>query len=240
MSDVNYQGIGPSTSGSSPGSSDGSSSPFNLGSLAPTAAAAGGGLAALFLSGSGPNIPWQVGQVGTNATGLENEAGTLWGSGNALIAGGESALGPAMAGVLTPEQQATLTTEQQSAQNVADQTYAAMGRNPNQDTSFASTQANINTKMMAAANNFVNTNISNAFQEISSGANLTGQGTQDMSAANQALLQAAQLTMTADQNYSNSLAGAFSAIGTLVGGIGGAFLGGPTGAIAGANIGKAL
>lgn len=229
--------MGDLSGGKDPGSS--SSSPFSLGSLAP-AAAAGGGLAALFLGSGGPNIPPQVGEVQGNATGLEAEAASLWGSGNELIASGRSALDPAMRGVLTPEQQATLTTERQSAQNVANQTYASMGRNINQDTSGISTQTNIETKLVAAANNFVNTNIANAFKEIETGASLTGQGTQDMSAANTALLQAAQLTMQADTAYSNSLTSAFSAIGTLVGGIGGAMVGGPAGAMAGASIGKAL
>ena len=230
MSDVSYTG------GGKVGASD---SPFSLGSLAP-AAAAGGGLTALFMGGGGPDIPPQVGQVEGNVTGLENEASTLWGSGNALIAGGQSALAPAMAGQLTPEQQATLTTERQSAQNVANQTYASMGRNINQDTSGISTQTNIETKLMAAAQTFVNTNIASAFSEIQAGASLTGQGTQDMSAANTALLEAAKLTMTADQAYSSSLTSAFSAIGTLAGGIGGAVVGGPAGASAGAAIGKAL
>lgn len=229
--------MGDLSGGKDPGSS--SSSPFSLGSLAP-AAAAGGGLAALFLSGGGPDIPPQVGQVEGNATGLENEATSLWGSGNALIAGGQSALAPAMAGVLTPEQQATLTVERQSAQNTANQTFASMGRNSNQDTSFISAQTDINTKMLAAANTFVNTNIASAFSEIQAGASLTGQGTQDMSAANSALLEAAKLTMQADKDYSSSLTSAFSAIGTLVGGIGGAMVGGPAGAMAGASIGKAL
>jgi hypothetical protein len=234
MSDVPY--TGDLSGGKDPGSS---SSPFSLGSLAP-AAAAGGGLAALFLSGGGPNIPPQVGQVDTNAGGLEGEATNLWSTGNSLIAGGQSALAPAMAGVLTPEQQATLTVERQSADNVANQTFASMGRNINQDTSGISTQTDINTKLMAAANNFVNTNIASAFSEIQAGASLTGQGTQDMSAANTALLQAAQLTMTADTNYSNSLTSAFSAIGMIFGGLGGAAIGGPAGAVAGASIGKAL
>lgn len=242
MSDATY--TGDTVGGSTGGGGNSVASPFSLSStssLAP-AAAAGGGLAALFLSGGsgGPDVPWQVGQVGTNAAGLEGEAGNLWSSGNSLIAGGESALAPAMAGVLTPEQQATLTTERQAANNVADQTYASMGRNINQDTSGISTATDINTKLMAAANNFVNTNIASAFSEIQSGASLTGQGTQDMSAANQALLQAAQLTMTADTNYSNSLTSAFSAIGTIFGGIAGGATAGPAGAVAGANIGRAL
>jgi hypothetical protein len=231
MSDVSYTGTG---------KSGGTDSPFSLGSLAP-AAAAGGGLAALFLSGGGgPDIPPQVGQVEGNATGLENEATSLWGSGNALIAGGQSALAPAMAGVLTPEQQATLTVERQSANNVANQTFASMGRNINQDTSGISTQTDINTKLMAAANNFVNTNIASAFSEIQAGASLTGQGTQDMSAANSALLEAAKLTMSADAAYSKSLTDAFSAIGTIAGGVAGFAAGGPAGAVAGASIGKAL
>jgi hypothetical protein len=235
MSDVPY--TGGTTVGS--GSTGGGSSPFSLSTLGPLAAG-GGGLAALLASGGGPNIPPQVGEVDTNATGLENEASTLYSSGNALIAGGESALGPAMAGTLTPEQQATLTVERQSANNVADQTFASMGRNINQDTSGISTTTDINTKLMAAANTFVQTNIASAFQEITTGASLTGQGSTDLSAANTALLQAAQLTMTADTNYSNSLTSAFSAIGQIFGGVAGAAAGGPAGAVAGANIGKAL
>jgi hypothetical protein len=219
--------------------SGGTDSPFSLGSLAPTAAA-GGGIAALLLGSGGPNIPPQVGQVDANAGALETEAGTLWDSGNALIAGGRSALAPAMAGVLTPEQQATLTTERQSANNVANQTFASMGRNINQDTSGISTQVDIETKLMAAAQTFVNTNIDAAFKEIAIGASLTGQGSADMSAANTALLDVAKLTMEADKDYSKSLTDAFSAIGTLVGGIGGAMIGGPAGAMAGASIGRAL
>lgn len=235
MSDVPYTG-----GSGAPGG--GSTSPFNLGSGSPLApaAAAGGGIAALLLDGGGPDIPWEVPQVTSNATGLETEAGTLWNSGNSLIAGGESALAPAMAGQLTPQQQATLTVERQSANNVADQTYASMGRNINQDTSGISTRTDIDTKLMAAANNFVNTNIASAFSEIQAGASLTGQGTADMSAANQALLSAAQLTMKADTDYSNSLTSAFSAIGQIFGGVAGAAAGGPAGAVAGASIGKAL
>lgn len=238
MSDATYRG---GLGGDSPGGGSDplGLGPLSIGTLGPTAAA-GGGLAALLLSSGGPSIPPQLGEVGTNVTGLENEATTLFGAGNDLIAGGKSALGPAMAGVLTPEQQAALTTERQSATNVADQIYASMGRNPNQDTSFISTQTDINTKMLAAANTFVNSNIANAFQEISTGASLTGQGGQDLSAANSALLQAAQMTMQADQNYSSSLTAAFSAVGSIVGGIGGAAIGGPAGAVAGASIGKAL
>ena len=236
MSDATYTGGLGDTKGDD---SLGSSSPLNLSTLGPLAVG-GGGLAALLLGGGGPSIPPQLGEVGGNVTGLEGEAHTLWDSGNALIAGGRSALDPAMRGVLTPEQQATLTTERQSANNTAAQIYASMGRNANQDTSFISTRTDIDTKLMAAANNFVNTNIANAFKEIETGASLTGQGTQDMSAANQALLQMAQLTMQADQNYSNSLTAAFSAVGSIVGGIGGAALGGPAGAVAGANIGRAL
>ena len=58
--------MGDLSGGKDPGSS---SSPFSLGSLAPVAGA-GGGLAALMLSGGGPNIPPQVGEVEGNATGL--------------------------------------------------------------------------------------------------------------------------------------------------------------------------
>jgi hypothetical protein len=239
MSDATYTG---DLSGGKDAGSNNVASPFSLSStssLAP-AAAAGGGLAGLLLSSGGPDIPWQVGQVGSNAAGLEGEAANLWSTGNSLIAGGQSALAPAMAGQLTPEQQATLTVEQQSAGNVANQEYAAMGRNANQDTSFISTQTDINTKLMAAANTFVQSNIANAFQEISSGASLTGQGTQDMSAANTALLDAAKLTISQDQAYSNSLTSAFSAIGTIFGGVAGFAAGGPAGATAGATIGRAL
>lgn len=251
MSNTDFDTIGPGNqsgsplniapSGASTGTSGGATSPFSLNasSLGP-AAAAGGGLAALLLFGGGPNLPPQDTTVEGNAGALEGEAGTLWGSGNSLIASGQSALGPAVAGQLTPEQQATLTSNQQGLQNIAAQDYASMGRNANQDTSFISTQADIDTKMLAAANNFVNTNIATAITEITTGSSLSSAGSQDMNSANNALLAVAQQQMQADQAYSSALTGAFSAIGSIAGTIGGAAIGGPAGAVIGGTVGKNL
>lgn len=222
------------------GKAGGSDSPFNLGSITPLAGAAGGGIAALLMGGGGPQLPPQFGDIGANASTLTNEAGQLYGEGQSLIRGGQSALIPAMQGVLTPEQQASLTVANQKLGNEAAQLYASMGRNPNQDTSMISTQTDIQTKLLAASNAFVQTNIDAAFKEIGAGNSLTATGNQAMSQADSALLEEAKLQMQADKEYSDSLTSAFSAIGQIFGGVAGMAAGGPAGASIGMSLGRAL
>ncbi len=240
----NYATIGPGQAGSpldltsTGGGSSGGSSPFSLGSLG-TAAAGGAGLAGLFSLGE-DQLPWEYGALTNNASTLEAESGTLYGEGQNFVKQGSDALLMAQNGQLTPAQQAQLSLYKTGLTNTADQMYASMGRSPNQDTSAISTQADIDTKLNAMAQQEIQSTIALGLGETSAGSNFSGQALQYESAANQALIAAAQAQMQQDQAYSSALGGVFSAIGTIVGGVGGAIVGGPMGAVAGASIGKAL
>ncbi len=214
-----------------------SSSPFSLGTVG-TAAAGGAGLAGLFLSGSNELVP-QFQQLEAQVPGLESEAQTLEGEGQTFTTEGTQTVNNAAAGVLTPQQQAQLSVFQSGLTNTADQEYASMGRNPNQDTSFISTQADIDTKVNAMAQQQIQSSIALGLGQISAGSNATGQGLEFQNAADQALIVAGNAQVASDAAYSQALSGAFSAIGTIVGGVAGGAVGGPAGAVAGASIGKA-
>jgi hypothetical protein len=241
-----YASIGPGNQAGSPlnitpgasGGGSSSSSPVSLGSLG-TLAAGGAGLAGLLSLGE-DSLPPEFGQVEQNAGTLESESGTLFNEGQTYENQGAQALQMAQNGQLTQPQQAQLQLYQQGLTNTADQTYASMGRNINQDTSGISTQANIDAQVNAMANQQIQTTIAQGLAEGQLGNSFTGQSSTDMSLANQALIQAGQAQMQADQSYSNALSGVFSAIGTIAGGAIGAAAGGPMGAIAGATIGRAV
>jgi hypothetical protein len=233
MSDVSYTGGSGSTGGSS---SSLFSSPLSLGSVG-TAAAGGAGLAGILSLGE-TAPPWEFGQVASNAATLEGESGTLFGEGQNFTNSGAAALTMAQNGQLTQPQQAQLQLYQQGLQNQAAQTYASMGRNISEDTSGISTQANIDTQVNAMAQQQIQSTIALGLGETSAGSNFTGQALGYESAANQALIAAGNAQVQADQAYSSALSGVFSALGTIAGGAGGAFLGGPAGAVAGATIGS--
>lgn len=212
-----------------------SSSPFNLGTS--SLAAGGAGLAGILSLGE-TAPPWEFGALTNNASTLENESTTLFGEGQSFLNSGAQALTMAQNGQLTPPQQAALDQYSKGLNNTADQTYASMGRNINQDTSGISTKANIDAQVNAMANQQIQSTIALGLGETSAGGSLTGQSTADMSAANQALIEAGKAQMASDQAYSTALSGVFSALGSIAGGIGGAAIGGPAGAMAGASIGK--
>ena len=218
---------------------EGSSSPFSLGTLG-TAAAGGAGLAGLFLSGS-TQLPEQYQQLEGNVPGLEAEAGTLESEGQTFTSQGAQALQMAQNGQLTQPQQAQLQLYQGGLQNTAAQEYASMGRNANQDTSFISTQAQIDTQVNAMSQQDIQSTIALGLGEVSAGSAATGQALGFENAADNALIAAGQAQVAADQSYSNALSGAFSAIGTILGTAGGAAIGGsvggPTGALVGASVG---
>jgi hypothetical protein len=232
MADGDTVGVG-STGG---GSSNLFSSPLSLGSVG-TAAAGGAGLAGILSLGE-TAPPWEFGQVASNAATLQNESGTLFGEGQTFTNQGAQALQMAQNGQLTQPQQAQLQLYQQSLQNQAAQAYASMGRNISEDTSGISTQANIDTQVNAMAQQQIQSTIALGLGETSAGSNFTGQALGYESAANQALIAAGNAQVQADQAYSSALSGVFSALGTIAGGAGGAFLGGPAGAVAGATIGS--
>jgi hypothetical protein len=203
-------GLNPGDSASS--SSSSSLNPLSLGPLA----IGGAGLA--FMLGQGPGkLPPQYGQLEASVPGLQSEAAALEAQGGALVGQGTEALRMAQHGELTPEQQAQLKQYSTGLTNQARQQYAAMGRNPDQDTAFIGTTADIDAKVNAMAQQQIQTTIQLGLGEISGGSSLTGQGLGFASAANQALIAAGEAQIKLDQQYSQSLTSAFSAIGSMFG-----------------------
>ena len=225
-------------SGGGKGTSSSSSlSPFNLGTG--SLLAGGAGLAGL-LTTSETAPPWEYGQIASNAGTEETQGQQLFGAGQGYLGQGAQALAMGQAGQLTPEQTAQLQLSRQGLQNQAAQMFASMGRNIGQDTSGISVQADIDAKMIAASQTMIQSTIQLGLSESQIGTGLTGAGLGAENAANQALAVAGKAQVDADTAYSNALTGAFSAIGTILGGVGGAVIGGPAGAMAGAAIGKAV
>jgi hypothetical protein len=174
------------------------------------------GFGAILAQGPG-QLPAQFGQLEGNVPGMESEASLLEGQGSALVGQGTQALNMAQQGQLTPEQQAQLSQYQTGLTNQARQQYAAMGRNPDQDTSFVSTTGNIDTQVNAMAQQQIQSTIALGLGEISGGNSLNSTGLGFQNAANQALITAGQAQLQLDQQYSSSLTSAFSSIGTLFG-----------------------
>jgi hypothetical protein len=169
------------------------------------------GIGALMAQGPG-QLPGQFLQAEGQVPGMQAEASTLEGQGGGMVAQGQSALAMAQAGQLTPEQQAQLNQYQTGLTNQSRQQWAAMGRNPDQDTSFISQTGNIDTQVNAMAQQQIQTTIQLGLGEISSGSSLIGQGSGIENASNQILLAAGQAQVQQDQAYSSSLTSAFTAI----------------------------
>jgi hypothetical protein len=217
MSDATY--TDDSSTGKGGGSSSGglgglsNGSLLSLGSLGVGA----GGLAAILGEGESP-LPSEFGQLTSqNVPWLQSGAQTLFGEGQTFTNQGAQALQMAQNGQLTQPQQAQLQQYQQGLQNTANQTYASMGRNVNQDTSAISTQADIDAKVNAMSQQEIQSTIALGLGETSAGSSLTGQGLAYESAANNALIQAGQAQVQQDKDYSTALTGAFSSIATLMG-----------------------
>jgi hypothetical protein len=168
--------------------------------------------------GQGPGqLPQQFGDLTGAVPGMRAQAGQLEGQGHTLVNHGTEALRRAQHGELTPEQQAQLKVYSGGLTNQARQQYANMGRNPDQDTSFLSTTANIDERVNAMAQQQIQTTIQLGLGEISGGSSLIGQGLSFESAANTALIAAGEAQIKLDQSYSSSLTSAFSAIGKMFG-----------------------
>ncbi len=204
-----YQGFGSGGNLSSPFGdiSLGSAGALGLGAL---------GFGAILGKGESP-LPTQFGQLQGTVPGLRGQAGVLESQGGALVGQGTQALGMAQRGELTPEQQAQLKQYSTGLTNLARQQFYSMGRNPDQDTSFISQTANIDERVNAMAQQQIQTTITLGLGEISGGNSLIGEGLGFENAANQALITAGQAQLAQDKNYSDSLTGAFSAIGKLFG-----------------------
>jgi hypothetical protein len=210
MSDTSY---GEASNISSSPASGSSSNP--LSTYGPLAAGAIG-FGSLLAMGPG-SLPPEYGQLTAGVPQLQSEALNLEGQGGALINQGTQALGMAQAGQLTPEQQAQLKVYSGGLENTARQTYASMGRNPDQDTSFITTQGNIDTQVNAMAQQQIQSTIQLGLGEISGGNSLNSTALGFENAANQALIAAGEAQVKLDTSYSSSLTSAFGAIGQMFG-----------------------
>lgn len=138
--------------------------------------------------------------------------------GQQLVGLGTQGFKMAQAGKLTAPQAAQLGQTRESLQNQAAQMYYGMGRSPTHDTSFIGTQADIDAKIGAMYNSFIQSTIALAGAEMSAGHSLEASGIAAESAATQATLQAGQAQFAADQDYSNAIQAAFGAVAKGFGG----------------------
>lgn len=187
-----------------------SSSALDLGALGIGAA----GLGYLLSQGPSP-LPSEFSELTASVPMLNAQGGTLFNEGQTFTTQGAQALDMASKGELTPEQQAQLSLYKGGLQNTAAQTYASMGRNPNQDTSFISTQGNIDTQVNAMAQAQIQSTIALGLGETSAGSTYSGEALGFESAANSALIAAGNAQIQQDQSYSNSLTGVFTALAKL-------------------------
>ena len=202
--------------GQTVGSSSGlgsSSSLLSLGALGVGAA----GFGAILGQGESP-LPGEFSQLTGSVPGLENQANTVFGEGQGYLGQGAQALNMAQQGQLTQPQQAQLNLYRQGLQNQAQQTYASMGRNINQDTSGISTQAHIDEQVNAMSQQQIQSTIALGLGETQAGMGLSGQALGFENAANQALIAAGNAQLQQDKDYSTALTGAFSSIATILGG----------------------
>ena len=176
------------------------------------------GVGSMLAQGPG-NLPPQFAQVEQNAPWMTSAGEQQFGQGENLVSQGTSALSMAQAGQLTPEQQAQVNVYGTGLTNQARQMYSNMGVNPDADTSFLSTTANIDQQVNAMAQSQIQSTIQLGLGEISGGNSLISSGLSYDNAANQALLAAGQAQIQLDQQYSSSLTGAFGAIGSLFGSV---------------------
>ena len=177
--------------------------------------AGGAGLAAILGEGESP-LPSEFSTLTNNQVpALTSEASTLQGEGQQFYGQGSQALQQAQEGILTQPQQAQLQQFQQGLTNTADQTYASMGRNANQDTSFISTSADIDAKVNAMAQQQIQSTIALGLGETSAGNQYSSTALGFQSAADQALISAGTAQVQLDTNYSQALTSAFTAIGGM-------------------------
>ncbi len=207
--------IDPASGDSSSGSSG---SGFDFKSLAGPASLGVGvlGLGTLLAQGPG-QLPSQYGQLEAGVPWLQQTGHDVTGQGQSLVAQGQQALGMGQRGELTPEQQAQLKVYSSGLENQARQTYANMGRNPDADTSFITTQGNIDTQVNAMAQQQIQSTIQLGLGEVSGGNSLISSGLGFENAANSALIAAGEAQIKLDQSYSSSLTAAFTSIGQMFG-----------------------
>ena len=212
--DIAGQSVGSTTFDTSGGGGGlGSGSLLSLGALGVGAA----GFGAILGEGESP-LPGEFNQLLGNVPGLQSQGSQLFGQGQSYLGQGAQALNMAQQGQLTGPQQAQLNLYRQGLQNQAQQTYASMGRNINQDTSGISTQAHIDEQVNAMSQQQIQSTIALGLGESQIGMGLSGQSLSFENAANQALITAGRAQLQQDKDYSTALTGAFSSIATILGG----------------------
>ena len=175
------------------------------------------GFGAILGQGESP-LPGEFNQLQATVPGLQSQGSQLFGQGQSYLGQGQQALAMGQAGQLTGPQQAQLNLYRQGLQNQAQQTYASMGRNINQDTSGISTQAHIDEQVNAMSQQQIQSTIALGLGESQIGMGLSGQSLGFENAANQALVTAGNAQLQQDKDYSTALTGAFSSIATILGG----------------------
>ena len=189
----------------------------NLGTIG-ALALGGAGLAGILSQGE-KSLPWEYTAALGNVPALQQNAQTLFGESQQLYGTGQTALQMAEAGQLTPEQTAQLQQFRTGLTNQARQTYASMGRNPDQDTSFITTTANIDTQVNAMAQDQIRSSIQLGLGELSSAGSFAGQAVSESTAASNILIQAGQAQLAQDKAYSDSLTNVFGSIGKIFGAV---------------------
>jgi hypothetical protein len=196
-------------------------------------AAAVGGLGYLLSQGPSP-LPSQYGQLtgqqvpilNQDAATYNAEAAAMMQTGAGFTAQGQDALRMAQSGALTPEQSAALQQTKGGLENSAQQMYAGMGRNINQDTSGISTEADIAAKTTAMGQEYIKSTIALGLGEVGAGAQFSGLGAQfsglslqATGLADQALIEAGKAQLQQNQTYTSALSGAFGALGAMAPGL---------------------
>jgi len=177
------------------------------------------GVGALLAQGPG-SLPSQYGQLEQNVPLLQGQGQQSFGQGQQLVSQGTDALAMAQRGELTPEQQAQLKLYGEGLNNQSRQMFYGMGRNPDADTAAITQQGNVDTQVMAMAQQQIQSTIQLGLGEISGGNSLMGAGLGFENAANQALIAAGEAQLKLDTQFSSNLTSAFGAIGQMFGGLG--------------------
>ena len=175
------------------------------------------GLGAILGEGESP-LPSEFSTVtNTQVPWLQSAGQWAENQGQQFAGAGAQALQMAQNGVLTPQQQAQLSLYQNKLGNQTNQTFASMGRNPNQDTTAISAAADNDAKMIAASQAMIDSTIKLGLGEVTAGSTFFGQGVGAETAASNELIEAGNAQLKNDQAYSTALSGAFAAIGQIAG-----------------------
>jgi hypothetical protein len=174
------------------------------------------GIGAMMAQGPG-KLPPQFGQATAIAPWEQSIGAENISQGQSFVGAGEQTLANAAAGQLTAPQQAQLGQYEKGLNNQSRQMFYNMGRNPDADTAAITQTANVDQQVNAMAQQMIQSTIQLGLGQISSGNALMQTGGAEISAADQALIQAGNAQVQLDTAYSNNLTSAFGAIGKMFG-----------------------